>query len=145
MSVTKALISLLCVLAVGCGGDVFGENFSGAGLGLFGKFALCSSGFSDGPALDQLGRFGAHAGLVHVRPGLFEVGIQRHILGRYRIGRRLPGGHIGRVNELRRRYGNAKSAGLLAQFNGYPGGPLLFIEGVRNGAGEGTFQVAVSG
>ena len=47
--------------------------------------------------------------------------------------------------ELRRRYGNAKSAGLLTQFSGYPGGPLLFIEGVRNGAGEGTYQVAIAG
>jgi hypothetical protein len=57
---------------------------------------------------------------------------------------RSPAG-VDEFAELRRRYGDARRSGLVIGFPGYPGGPLLFKEGVRNGAGEGTYQVAISG
>ena len=49
--------------------------------------------------------------------------------------------------ELRRRYGSARASvlhGVLTQFAGFPGGPLIFLGGALHGAGEGTYQVAVS-
>lgn len=46
--------------------------------------------------------------------------------------------------ELQRRYGKAQSTGgLLTVFNGYSGGQLIFMSGIKNGAGEGTFQIGL--
>lgn len=57
---------------------------------------------------------------------------------------RLPAGQDA-FRELQRRYGPARgpAGSLLTVFNGYPGGQLVFMHGIRGGAGEGTFQVGL--
>ena len=55
---------------------------------------------------------------------------------------RAPAG-VDEFSELRRRYGNARNSGLLTLFPGYPHGTLIFLQGIKNGAGEGTFQIAI--
>ncbi|MEL6205916.1 MAG: hypothetical protein AAFR47_11475 [Pseudomonadota bacterium] len=47
---------------------------------------------------------------------------------------------------LNARYGPARASntGIITQFITYPGRPLLFLGGVRGGAGEGTFQVGIT-
>ncbi|WP_170415031.1 hypothetical protein [Ruegeria atlantica] len=47
---------------------------------------------------------------------------------------------------LQQRYGNATRipGSILQQFTGYPNGPLIYIPGIGNGAGEGTFQIGVT-
>ncbi|MEM7719934.1 MAG: hypothetical protein AAF222_12095 [Pseudomonadota bacterium] len=49
--------------------------------------------------------------------------------------------------ELQERYGRARfplNAPLLQVFDGYPNGQLVFMGGIKGGAGEGTFQVGLT-
>lgn len=53
---------------------------------------------------------------------------------------------VNSFQELRRRYGNARSTGLngvLTQFAGYPNGPLIYLGEPLSGPGEGTYQIAI--